>query len=242
MSRTPQHMLNKLWRRKPVLWCQEPPKDLKYKLHQITSPQDQADPLVLEIRTPNLGSRMVSYHKHQAFWHPWTRSRINPQVSRLWGSKMVFLQTIKSLKSIFYFDIFWVFVSGNFLSKFCTSNKYYSCFSHTHTLRSSDHRNVLGFSAFCSSVFLSCIRPSTSVKKMRRLFLQPWLGYRCKTWSLPWLGLCVSDMDYDGSGSTLAKTQTKQIGNQKWVIPGHQSAPGVASFFPSCLVAQNFGT
>ena len=59
---------------------------------------------------------------------------------------MVFLQTIKSLKSIFYFDIFWVFVSGNFLSKFCTSNKYYSCFSHTHTAQ---FRSSQCFGLFC---------------------------------------------------------------------------------------------
>ena len=35
--------------------------------HSNIFPQDQADPLVLEIRTPNLGSRMVSHHKNKGF-------------------------------------------------------------------------------------------------------------------------------------------------------------------------------
>ena len=97
--------------------------------------------------------------------------------------------------------------------------------SPTHTAQ---FRSSQCFRFFCVlQICFSQLHQAQHIcEQMRHLFLKPWLGDRFKTWSHPGLGLCVSDMDYDGSGSTLAKTQTKQIGNQKWVIPGHQSAPG----------------
>ena len=65
------------------------------------------------------------------------------------------------------------------LFKFCTSYINTVLFSptHTHTLRSSGHRNVFGFSAFCRSVFLSCIMPSTSVEKCDACFWSLGLGF-----------------------------------------------------------------
>ena len=58
--------------------------------------QDQADPLVVEIRTPNLGSRMVSYHETPGLLTSLSgKQNRTPRSPRCEGYKMVFLQTIK---------------------------------------------------------------------------------------------------------------------------------------------------
>ena len=138
---------------------------------------------------------------------------------------MVFLQAIKVLKSILCLGVRFNYFS----SKFSTSHEHCSVFSHTHTLRSSGHCNVFGLSAFCRSVFLSCVRPSTSVKKCDTCFWSLGLGIGSKhdhilglTFAFPtWIM-----MELAQPWSKLKPNKLEIKSGIKWVIPGHQSAPG----------------
>ena len=65
------------------------------------------------------------------------------------------------------------------------------------------------FLRFADLLFSAASGPARSVKKYDTCFWSPRLGDRFKTWSHPWLGLCVSDMDYDGSGLTLVSNSNQ---------------------------------